>query len=146
MSKQPFVTIAESVKPLNLVGEQIRVLADGERTGGYEVFLQGGPDGAGPPPHTHPWDEAYFVLEGTLEVLLGERIQKVAAGEFVFIPGGTPHNFRLIGNTRFLSINSAAGAARFFEEFDREVHGPEDMPNAIAVGGRHRVTFLPPPQ
>ena len=37
------------------------MLASGAQTGGYEIFLQVGPEGSGPPPHNHPWDESFYV-------------------------------------------------------------------------------------
>jgi hypothetical protein len=42
------VTPATRPAPLNVVGEQITVLASGSQTGGYEIFRQAGPDGSGP--------------------------------------------------------------------------------------------------
>jgi hypothetical protein len=39
---------------LNFIGEQFTVLAAGEDTGSYEVFVQMVPPGAGPPLHSHP--------------------------------------------------------------------------------------------
>jgi hypothetical protein len=53
------VTPATRPAPLNVVGEQITVLAPGSRTAGYEIFRQEGPEGSGPPPHCHPWDESF---------------------------------------------------------------------------------------
>ena len=51
MSVQPsFTTPADRARPLNVVGEHITVLASGEATGSYEVFLQEGPEGAAPSP------------------------------------------------------------------------------------------------
>jgi quercetin dioxygenase-like cupin family protein len=146
MSRQPFVITSENVAPLQLVGEQIRVLASGEATGSYEVFLQSGPEGAGPPPHTHPWDEAYFVMEGQVDVVTGDQTRTLAAGDFVHIPAGTVHSFRLKTKTvKFLSINSRPGAARFFAEADRETGGAKDVPKLIAVAARHEVQFALPP-
>lgn len=53
------------------------------------------PPGAGPPPHAHRHqDEAYYVLEGELEVLNGDATFTARAGSFVFIPRGAVHAFR----------------------------------------------------
>ena len=44
----PFVvTPGRAPQPLNVVGEKITVLASGEQTCGYEIFLQTGPEGSG---------------------------------------------------------------------------------------------------
>jgi quercetin dioxygenase-like cupin family protein len=140
--KSAFVAEAETIAPLKVVGEQIRVLAPATRTGSYEIFLQTGPEGAGPPPHTHPWDEAYFVLEGKLEVLLGDRAVTLSAGSFAHVPRGTKHAFRfLTAGAKFLSINSNRGAAEFFADLDRETGGTMDVPKLVAVAMRHEVAL-----
>src|SRR5690349_5663549 len=52
---------------LNVMGAQVRFLCGAEKTGEawslMEVVL---PKDSGPPPHHHPWDEAYYVVEGRL--------------------------------------------------------------------------------
>ena len=61
MAVRPFITAPEDYVPaLDIVGEHVTVLASGEATDGYEIFLQRGPEGSGPPPHSHPWDESFF--------------------------------------------------------------------------------------
>jgi mannose-6-phosphate isomerase-like protein (cupin superfamily) len=70
----------------------------------------GGP--AGPPrliapPHVHHSDdEAWYVLEGTLCVHLGEKTIEARAGSAVFAPRGTPHTFWNpdAGLTRYLLV------------------------------------------
>jgi quercetin dioxygenase-like cupin family protein len=45
-----------------------------------------------PPFHTHPdTDEAFYIAEGTITFLLGDRELEVADGGFVFIPRNMPH-------------------------------------------------------
>jgi mannose-6-phosphate isomerase-like protein (cupin superfamily) len=57
----------------------------------------GGP--AGPPrliapPHLHRRDdEAWYVLEGTLRVRVGQEEVEVRAGSAVFVPRGTAHTY-----------------------------------------------------
>ena len=70
----PFVTTLENApRPLNVVGEHITVLASGAQTGSYEVFRQAGPEGSGPPPHRHPWDESFYVTRGEIAFGIDER-------------------------------------------------------------------------
>jgi hypothetical protein len=60
MTEQPFVVSRQDrTQPLNVVGEHITVLASAAQPGSYEIFFQAGPEGSGPPPHNHPWDEAF---------------------------------------------------------------------------------------
>jgi quercetin dioxygenase-like cupin family protein len=139
-SFSPFIEQAEAVTPLQVVGEQIRVLAPAARTGSYEIFLQSGSEGAGPPPHTHPWDEAYFITQGRLEVLLGDRKVELCAGEFAYVPRGTLHAFRILEpSTKFLSVNSHGGAAEFFTDLDRETGGSLDLPKLLSAAERHQI-------
>ena len=142
----PFVVTPKEHKPLKIVGETISVLASADATGSYEIFLQSGPEGAGPPPHTHPWDESYYVVAGKLGVLMGDKEVVLSPGEFVFLPRGTVHNFKLLENgTTFLSFNSGRGAARFFTELDHEVGGAMDLPKIMAVAARNEVKYAGPP-
>ncbi len=36
-------------------------------------------------------DEAFYVIEGTLNVFLNGQVHRLRAGDYVFIPRGTPH-------------------------------------------------------
>ena len=144
---EPFlVTPGVAPSALNVVGEKVTVLAKGERTGSYEVFLQSGAEGVGPPLHSHPWDEAYFVIEGVLRVMIGDQAHDLGAGGFVHIPAGSYHNYAGVGGpARLVSITSRPGAAKFFADIDREVPTlPPDLPALLAVAERHRVLVQPP--
>ncbi len=146
MGEPFFVTAEIAPSALNVVGEKVTVLATGERTGSYEVFLQSGAESVGPPLHSHPWDEAYFVIEGVLRVTIGDKAHDLVAGGFVHIPAGSYHNYAGAGGpARFVSITSQPGAARFFADLDREVSTvPPDLPALLAVAERHRVRVQPP--
>ncbi len=46
------------------------------------------------PPHLHRSDdEAWYVLEGTLRVRVGDEEVEACAGSAVFVPRGTPHTY-----------------------------------------------------
>jgi len=45
------------------------------------------------PLHKHSEDEAWYVLEGSLRVRVGEQIEEVTAGAAAIVPGGTAHTF-----------------------------------------------------
>ena len=47
----------------------------------------------GPGAHSHPEDDIFFVIEGTMSVLVGERWVDAPKGSFVLVPGGTTHDF-----------------------------------------------------
>jgi mannose-6-phosphate isomerase-like protein (cupin superfamily) len=74
----------------------ITLLADAAGTGGIltsnRSFMAAGTDGA--PPHFHSGAaELFFVLDGRLDVLLGEEIVTVTANDLLVVPAGLPHAF-----------------------------------------------------
>ncbi len=140
MTAQPLVVSPADRSPsLNVVGEQITVLAAGTQTGSYEIFLQVGPEGSGPPPHNHPWDEAFYVIRGEVAFAVGDDERMAVPGTLVQIPGGTTHWFRFgPGGGEMLSLTSRAGAAAFFTEVDRTI-APQapDLGKLIGIAEAH---------
>lgn len=49
------------------------------------------------PMHTHPGEEIVYVIEGTLEYVIGSETHKVKAGDVLFVPSGVPHSAKNIG-------------------------------------------------
>jgi quercetin dioxygenase-like cupin family protein len=137
---------AERPRALNVVGEQVTVLASGGRTGGYEVFHQKGPEGSGPPAHAHDWDESFYVVAGEVAFGMGERASVAKPGAFVHIPAGVTHWFRFgAGGGEMISLTSAAGASQLFADIDREVAGgPPDLEKLAAVAVRNGLRVAPP--
>ncbi len=144
----PFIVVpAQAPRSLNVVGEKITVLASSEQTGSYEIFLQVGPEGSGPPPHNHPWDESFYVLSG--EVTVGVDKGEIIAlpGTLVHVSAGTTHWFRFgKGGSEMLSMTSHEGASRLFTDFDHEI-SPEkpDLGKLIEIARRHGLVVVPPP-
>jgi quercetin dioxygenase-like cupin family protein len=74
----------------------LTLLADSGTTGGAltsnrTTFRQGA-DGA--PPHFHTSaSELFFVLSGSLQVLVGEGLVTLGAGDTLVVPPNTPHAF-----------------------------------------------------
>jgi quercetin dioxygenase-like cupin family protein len=146
MTSKSIPIASAAVPPLQVIGEQVRVLCQAERSGGVEVFLQEGSEGIGPPPHQHAWDEAYFVLEGVVEVSVGDAVHRLEAGGFLYVPGGTVHSYRnASAEVRMLSLTNGPGAAAFFAAMDREVPFPPDLGTAVAVAGKNGVQVVAPP-
>lgn len=142
MPKPFVVTDANSPRPLNVVGEKITVLASGDQTGAYEVFLQEGPPGSGPPPHSHPWDETFYVMKGDVQFSIGDEPQFARPGTLVHLPAGTVHWFRCgTEGALMLSVTSGKGASDVFAALDREIPpGPPDVPKIIEVISANGVT------
>ena len=122
MSKPIVIDKTNAPKSLNVVGEHITVLASGQQTGSYEIFHQAGPEGSGPPPHSHPWDEAFYVTGGEIAFGIDDRELLAKAGTLVHLPAGTTHWFRFgKGGGEMISMTSREGASHMFTDFDREI-------------------------
>ena len=138
-----FITPADCDRPLNVVGERITVLASSATTGGYEVFLQEGPVGSGPIPHTHPWDESFYVIRGEVDFSIDRSDLRTArTGDLVHVPAGTLHWFRWNrGGGAMLSMTSRLGASRLFADIDREIAPDKpDVESLMAIALRHGLT------
>ena len=75
---------------------ELHLLADGEHTGGgltiNRALLESGSPGA--PAHSHSrTTEAVVVLGGSLDVLLGEEVVTLGAGDLVVVQPGVVHAF-----------------------------------------------------
>ncbi len=133
---------------LQVLQDRLRVLATGENTGGqYEIFELRGPRDSGPPSHSHPWDEAYFMLEGEVEVRVGDRTLTGTPGCFALAPAGTPHSYRIVSPTaRFLVFTAKSGAAAFFRSMDREIgFPPPSFEAVVGVAVRQGLRLEGPP-
>ena len=131
-------------KPVKVVGEDVIILAGGDSTKPFEVHLQEGVQGGGPPPHFHPWDEAFYVLEGEVEVTVEGKSTVIAAGGYVHIPGGTVHAYKNVSATaKIIGIVSDPKGGEFFAAVD-ELRVPEDLPRLMEIAKEFDLTFIRP--
>ena len=140
MGSKPFIVAPEDyAKSLDIVGEHVTVLASGEATQGYEIFLQRGDEGSGPPPHSHPWDESFYVVKGEIDFGIADQSRTASPGTLVHLPAGTVHWFRFgRGGGEMISMTSRLGASRMFTDMAREIAPVNpDLEKLAVVGGRH---------
>jgi len=87
--------------------------ADGPETGrAYSVsewWME--PNTKGPGAHSHKADHVWYVIEGTMSVLVGEEWIDAPQGTHVVIPGGIVHDFenRSMKRAGILNFNSPGG-------------------------------------
>jgi quercetin dioxygenase-like cupin family protein len=139
MTVRPFIVAPEDYAPaLDIVGEHVTVLASGEATQSYEIFLQRGPEGSGPPPHSHPWDESFLVVKGQIDFGIGAESKTASPGTLVHLPAGTVHWFRFgSGGAEMVSITSRLGASKMFADMAREIAPVNpDVAQLAEVGAR----------
>lgn len=147
MARQLTVVKSGEGESLSVMGAGVKFLCSAERTDrAWSLMEVALPEGAGPPPHLHPWDEAYYVVSGEVRFCLDGDEQVFGVGDFIYAPGGTLHGFH--GATqgepaRLLVFDAPAHAESFFREVDREVKGPPDVAKVPQIGRRHQIEFLP---
>lgn len=87
--------------------------ADGNETASRysisEWWLE--PNTQGPGPHSHPEDDVFYVIEGTVSFLIGEEWTECSRGSFVLAPAGTTHDFQNRGHVRAGVLNISVPGA-----------------------------------
>ncbi len=141
-------------------GDVYTILASSAETDGDYIALEAlvPPDG-GPPPHIHHDQiETFYILEGEMEIMVGDKIHEAQAGDFVHISKGTPHRFlnRSKTTTKMIFTFVPAGdIEEFFRESFKETtdrNAPleplteEFIQRMLASSERHDIEILPPPQ
>ena len=83
------------LRRVSIVGNNYTILVSGAQTDGrYCLIDMLVPDGGGPPPHRHDFEEMFTLLEGELEFTFRGKTQTVRAGSTVNIPANAPHVFK----------------------------------------------------
>lgn len=136
------ITTTDASDRLSVLGEVLRPLLTNAMGSSLEIFDTSGPASAGPPPHCHPWEEVYVVLEGELEVMIDGESHLILPGGVAHVPGGVTHSYRNITEAHFLTITTEGQAARFFAEVSSEVEmSPPDIPGVVRVASSHEIEF-----
>jgi quercetin dioxygenase-like cupin family protein len=140
-----------------VVGDTYTFKAVSKNTGGqlfaWEAEI---PPHAGPPAHVHLNQfEAYYLLEGELEVLDGNTTFTATAGSFVFIPAGAVHAFRNRSDrpARMLIWMTPGGFEDFFLEVGQPARrgetapllGPEEGAKMVRAAARHGLELVDAP-
>jgi hypothetical protein len=110
------------------------------------------------PAHTERNHEAFYVLEGTLEVEADGERYRLGPGEFLSLRPGVVHSTHNPGPgmTRTLTLVSPGSQhARFFSTLGEPIDDPSNPPapgappdfeRLAAVGRECGIEFLPPPE
>jgi mannose-6-phosphate isomerase-like protein (cupin superfamily) len=70
-----------------------------------------------PQPHTHQGSEGFYVLEGSIEFVVGDQSRVGGKGFWALVPSGVIHTFGNVGEfpARLLIIHAPAAEAYFVE-------------------------------
>jgi|SRR5690349_10570626 quercetin dioxygenase-like cupin family protein len=144
MKTQPFVVTPKDYDPaLNVLGIKVTVLASNKATQGYEITRQQGEKEMGAPPHSHNWDESFYVVAGKIEFTCSSKTALCQPGTLVHVPAGAVHSFRyLTDNCDVLEITGQGGmATQMFKAVSGEIPpGPPEAPKLIEVLKQNGVT------
>lgn len=145
-------------RALRMLGETVTLKVSAEQTGGaYSLFEVVSSPGGGPPPHIqHHEDECLWVLDGEFEVLDDERSFVAGPGTLVYVPRGTLHSYKNVGDGpgRMLVSQTPGGRHEaFFEELGEEFggepgatpvdDGPRDLRRIPEMAARYGIEIPP---
>jgi len=144
MKSQAFVVTPKDYDaPLNVLGLRVTVLASNTATHSYEITRVQGEVGMGPPPHSHNWDEAFYVLAGAVEFSCSGKTVVCPPGTVVHVPAGTVHSFHCLADgCEMVELTGQGGmATQMFKAVSREIPpGPPDVPKVLEVLKQNGVT------
>ena len=144
------------------LGQTISFKAEPEDTGdSLFLFEHRKPPTLGVPAHTERNYEAFYVLEGMLEIEADGQRYRLGPGEFLSLRPGVVHSLHNPGPgmIRILTLVSPGSQhARFFTTVAEPIEDPsnppqlsgppdiEDIERMAAVGHDCGIEFLPPPE
>jgi quercetin dioxygenase-like cupin family protein len=148
----------EGASSLWVFGEHLIHKIPSQQTGGaYALFEVTTQPGGGPPPHVqHREDETFYVLEGQFELLSGEETQRVGVGSLIYVPKGTLHTHKNVGEGvgRMLLSQTPGGLyEHFFEGIGKPADGDggpldaeaqTEVGRSVEVAAKYGIEILPP--
>lgn len=151
-----YVLAKDAGQAIWTMGEHMVLKATGALTGNAFTVLEDlvAPGGE-PPPHVHEReDEAYYLLEGAMDVTIGDQTFQATAGTFVFLPRRILHHWKVVGTgpVRFLVFFTPAGVEGFFLELSEPARAPTpppptapDVPKIVQTAGEYGIRLAEPP-
>ncbi|MEU7873117.1 cupin domain-containing protein [Dactylosporangium sp. NPDC049140] len=134
------LTLADPDDPgttyISLVGNTYAMLITGAQTNGqYCLIDMRVPDGGGPPPHRHDFEEMFTILEGEIEFTFRGEKHTARAGTTVNVPANAPHNFRNVSGVpaRMLCMCTPAGQDEYFTRIGDVVAGKDAPPPQLST-------------
>lgn len=129
------LTVAEpnsaGIRHVAVVGDTYSILVAGADTAGrYCLIDMIVPDGGGPPPHRHDFEEMFTLIEGELAFTFRGQTTTVRAGSTVSIPANAPHAFKNVSGraVHMLCLAAPAGLEQFFLEVGDPLQGRMSPP------------------
>lgn len=123
---------------LLVLTDVIKILVDHTETNGkYAIFEENVPPLGGPPPHMHPDEEIFYIVEGEFEFILND-IQnpfKAVGGSVVHIPSNALHTFKNVGGTqgKMVVFLSPGNLLDYFRVIGQTITGNAERPDLSKV-------------
>jgi quercetin dioxygenase-like cupin family protein len=108
-----------------------------ETDGAFFCFEASSSPGFGPPLHSHPYRELFYVLEGEYEFTVKQdaELRSIVGkpGTAISVDADVPHTFRNAGDAqgRLLFVHIPAALEEFFEEYGVPVSRPGELPEGL---------------
>ena len=127
----------QGARHVSVAGSIYTILMAGEDTAGrYCLIDMLIPNGSGPPPHRHDFEEMFTLLDGELEFTFRGEERTVRAPTTVNIPANAPHTFtNRSGHTaHLLCLCAPAGQEEFFLSVGVPVPSRSASPPKLSEG------------
>lgn len=99
--------------------------------------------GNGAPIHSHPWEETFYVLEGELDIQLGERRVIAETGSSIYFPKNVVHSFTVRSETARLLVILPGFADAFYRDVSKEISTlPPNEDKFQAIASKHKVQLI----
>jgi mannose-6-phosphate isomerase-like protein (cupin superfamily) len=142
------------------LGVRIKILLSSQDTGGQFSLIEGSmPPGGDGGLHLHAnEDESMHLLEGELDVTIGDKKYSLASGESYFAPRNVPHRLRNLSQTpaRALMVTTPGGFDGFISQAGiRLIEGvtppvelptPDQMAKLLKLAERFGIKIIAPPE
>ncbi|MEM6965055.1 MAG: cupin domain-containing protein [Bacteroidota bacterium] len=143
--KQPKITsINNQQNPTS--GEERQIILSSKETDG-DIYLVEGimPKGSSVPVHVHQnEDEIFHVLEGEVQLVLGEKTLMGKAGDIIYLPRGIQHGIKTHGEKTARVLNYVI-PGKNFELFFRAMKAAKVKANDAEtsdIAKKYGITFL----
>lgn len=129
----------------------LKVLLSGKDTAGtHAVFEDIVAPGVGPGRHIHrDQDETFFFMEGEYDVEIGGVLHHMKPGDVGFVPRGTVHAFKNVGQSlgklRYIFSPALVVEEMFRSFYDAQQKGALDLDRMSEIADAHGQSFVGPP-
>jgi quercetin dioxygenase-like cupin family protein len=155
MASDAIVRKGDDSRALWFLGGLYEIVVSGDETNGKATVMRFTvPAGTGSPPHTHPGEESMYVLDGELNVHIGDDVVAAKPGSSFYFPAGTREFFEADTQTTLLVTYIPGGIDKFFTEVAEPAltrtlpppsKTPPDMERIIRIAATHGMNIEAPP-